>query len=468
MKDIKTMVFRKITAVLLSTMMILTMTSCGTTQVTKHVNEASDRYTNIDKALADNVSKYHVPAMAVMEVSSDEILFSGCYGECTGADQDFIIGSLSKSFTALAIMQLSEKGLVDVDSSITEYMDCSRYFKKGTDYKRITVRNLLNQTSGIDTYATLGDLVSTDSYGSHVYANANYSLLGVIIQNVTGMSYSDYMQKNVFSPLGLKNTYASLSEEAKENMVKGYRNFFGLEIAGAPDYPNDLEKATWTSVPGGYIISSPTDMGRYLQMYLRGGENIISRDSIKRMFFENVPGEAEGECYGMGWFYTAENGKTKICHTGLVENYVAYMYIYPDDDKAGIVLVSMNDYLVGNMYLNNVIAPLTGEGLPDRSVMYLVLHGVIDLACIMLLAVAIYPAVTIKKWKAKKKSVVFEIFRHLVFPAGLLTGMNCLAPLFVIWLFAKDIWFVTVICAGLLLLGGLYKLGIVIRTKQKG
>jgi hypothetical protein len=180
------------------------------------------------------------------------------------------------------------------------------------------------------------------------------------------------------------------------------------------------------------------------------------------------PGEAEGECYGMGWFYTAENGKTKICHTGLVENYVAYMYIYPDDDKAGIVLVSMNDYLVGNMYLNNVIAPLTGEGLPDRSVMYLVLHGVIDLACIMLLAVAIYPAVTIKKWKAKKKSVVFEIFRHLVFPAGLLTGMNCLAPLFVIWLFAKDIWFVTVICAGLLLLGGLYKLGIVIRTKQKG
>ena len=91
MKDIKTMVFRKITAVLLSTMMILTMTSCGTTQVTKQVNEASDRYINIDRALADNVSKYHVPAMAVMEVSSDEILFSGCYGECTGADQDFII-----------------------------------------------------------------------------------------------------------------------------------------------------------------------------------------------------------------------------------------------------------------------------------------------------------------------------------------------------------------------------------------
>ena len=462
------MVLKKIIAVLLSTMMILAMCSCRTPQVTPHVNEASGRYKDIDKALADNVSKYHIPAMAVMEVSSNDILFSGCYGECTAPDQDFIIGSLSKSFTALAIMQLSEKGLVDPDSSITEYMDCSRYFKKGTDYNRITVRNILNQTSGIDTYATLGNLVSTASYGKHVYSNANYSLLGVIVQNVTGMSYADYMQSKVFSPLGMKNTYASLSEEAKENMVNGYRNFFGLQISGAPDYPNDLEKVTWTSVPGGYIISSPADMGRYLQMYLRGGENMISRDSIKRMFFENVPGEAEGERYGFGWFYTTENGKTKICHTGLVENYVAYMYIYPDDDKAGIVLVSMNDYLVGNMYLNNVIAPLTGEDLPDRSVMHLVLHGVIDLACIMLLASALYPVVTMKKWKTKKKNVVLEIFRHLVFPAGLVIGMNCIAPLFVIWLFAKDIWFVTVLTSVLLLLAGFYKLGFVICAKQEG
>ena len=130
------MVLKKLIAVLLITMMILAMCSCRTPQVTPHVNEASGRYKDIDKALADNVSKYHVPSMAVMEVSSSEILFSGCYGECTAPDQDFIIGSLSKSFTALAIMQLSEKGLVDPDSSITEYMDCSRYFKKGTDYNR--------------------------------------------------------------------------------------------------------------------------------------------------------------------------------------------------------------------------------------------------------------------------------------------------------------------------------------------
>ena len=460
---------KKIIAALLCAMMIVVTGSCavrsGAKQTTSNVLVTSEAYEAVDKALAVNVSKYHVPAMAVVEVSSDEILFSGCYGDCTGPDQDFIIGSLSKSFTAVAINQLVENGQVNLDSSITEYIDCGKYFKEGTDYARITVRDLLNQTSGINTYATFGNLVSTDSYGSHVYANANYSLLGVIVHDVTGMSYEDYMQNNVFSPLGMENTYASLSEEAKSNLVPGYRNYFGLEIAGAPDYPKDLEEITWTSVPGGYLISSPTDMGRYLQMYLRGGEDIISHDSIDRMFYENVPGEDEGEYYGMGWIYTEENGTTKIYHTGLVENYVAYMYIYPDEDKAGIVLVAMNDYLVNNMYLDNIIAPLTGKDLPDQSGMYPVLHGAIDLVCLLLLGVALYPLVTLKKWRTKKKNVVFEMIRHLVLPIGLLAGMNSIAPSFVIWLFAKDIWIVMVICTCLLILFGVFKLRIVICKK---
>ena len=463
---------KKMIAALLSAMMIVVTGSCAirsgtqqTPQTTHNVLVSSESYEAVDKALADNVNRYHVPAMAVVEVSSDEILFSGCYGDCTSPDQDFIIGSLSKSFTALAIMQLVENGQVDPDSSITEYMDCSRYFKEGSDYTRITVRDLLNQTSGISTYATFGDLESTDSYGSHVYSNANYSLLGVIVQNVTGMSYEDYMQNNVFIPLGMENTYASLSEDAKADMVPGYRNYFGLEIAGAPDYPKDLEEITWTSVPGGYLISSPADMGRYLQMYLRGGEELISSDSIDRMFYENVPGEDDGEYYGMGWIYSEENGKTKIYHTGLVENYVAYMYIYPDEDKAGIVLIAMNDYLVNNMYLDNVIAPLTGKDLPDRSGMYLILHSVIDLVCILLLAVAVYPVVTLKKWKTKKKNVAFEIFRHIVLPLGMFVGMNCIAPSFVIRLFANDVWFVMAICTCLLLIVGGCKL-IVVARKQ--
>lgn len=414
-------------------------------------------YDSVDSMLAQNVEKYHVPAMAVVEVSSDEVLFEGCYGECTSPDQDFIIGSLSKSFTAVAIMQLVEEGEVDLDASISEYLECTSWFKEGTSYEHITVRDLLNQTSGLDTYARLGSLESTSSYGSHVYANANYSLLGLIVENVTGMAYEDYMAYHVFAPLSMNDTYATLSDKAASNMVPGYRNFFGIEVAGAPDYPKPVAEASWTSVPGGYIISSPADMGRYLQMYLRGGEDVLDASSIEQMFYDNVPGEDEGEFYGMGWIYSEENGRVKLMHTGLVENYVSMMYIYPEDDRAGIVLIAMNDYLVNNMYLDNIVAPLTGADLEDKSCMYWVMHGIIDIVCVLLLAAALYPLFTRRKWREGKKNIGLDLLRHLILPAGLMMAMRYMAPAFVIKLFAKDVYYVLMVSVYALILGGIYK-----------
>lgn len=102
--------------------------------------QAETDYITTDELLADNVKKYHVPGMAVMEVNKDGILFQGTYGECTDINQVFIIGSLSKSFTATAIMQLVEAGSVNPDESISKYIDCDDWFAKGTDYERITVR----------------------------------------------------------------------------------------------------------------------------------------------------------------------------------------------------------------------------------------------------------------------------------------------------------------------------------------
>jgi CubicO group peptidase (beta-lactamase class C family) len=427
---------------------------------------ADTDYNTIDKQLAENVRRYHVPAMAVVEVSSEEVLFEGCYGECTSADQDFIIGSLSKSYTAVAIMQLEEDGKVDLDSPITEYIDCSGYFKQDTPYERITVRDLLNQTSGITTYDTLGSLESTDCYGTHVYANANYSLLGIIVENVTGLSYEEYMTANVFSPLSMDNTYASLSDAAVSNMVPGYRNFFGIQIAGAPDYPKTVSEASWTSVPGGYLISSASDMGKYLQMYLRGGEGVLDPSSIEKMFYDNVPGEDEGEFYGMGWICSEENGHVKLMHTGLVENYVSMMYIYPEEDRAGIVLIDMNDYLVNNMYLDHIIAPLTGADLEDSSNMYWIMHGAIDAVCMILLVIALYPILTMRKWRNGKRNIVTDVIRHLLLPAVLIAAMLFMAPAFVIWLFAKDVFIVITATVFLLILTGIFKLASILCSQK--
>lgn len=90
-------------------------------------------------------------------------------------------------------------------------------------------------------------------------------------------------------------------------------------------------------------------MGKYLQMYLNGGDNVLSEESINSMFYDNVSVDGGSYYYGMGWNYSTEMfSKPMLWHAGLVENYTSNMFIIPDEGIAVVVLVNMNDYLVTN------------------------------------------------------------------------------------------------------------------------
>lgn len=115
-------------------------------------------YEKISEQIAIDVEKYHIPGMAVIVVDKDNVLFQETYGNCDSIDTPFLIGSMSKSFTALAIIQLVEGGKLDLDNQISEYIDAGKWFIDYTDSNNITIRNLLNQTSGITTYQTFGKL----------------------------------------------------------------------------------------------------------------------------------------------------------------------------------------------------------------------------------------------------------------------------------------------------------------------
>ncbi|MBP5606530.1 MAG: beta-lactamase family protein, partial [Ruminiclostridium sp.] len=423
-------------------------------------NVPSD-YSSADRQIAEDTEKYHIPAMAAAVVDKNSILFEKTYGNCKSVDQPFIIGSMSKSFTAAAVMRLYEQGRLDLDSPIDEYIDTSEWFAENSDHSRITVRDLLNHTSGITTYQTFGSLKCSEQYGSYEYANANYGLLGLIIETVSGMSYEQYIEQNIFEPLGMSHSAASLEKSRENGLIEGYRNFFGIPVAGEPDYPDRIEKGAWTNIPAGYLSSSLSDMEKYLQMYLRNGENVLSHESINRMFYDNVPA-GEGIYYGMGWNYADKMYSQPILmHAGLVENYTSNMFIIPDKGIAIVVLVNMNDYLVGNNLLENVVMPLLGEPKQELPNMYLILHAVIDAVYFAIFFISIYSVVTLKKWKTKtaeKKYFVTDIIRHLLLPALLLaippiTG----TPYMVIWLFVKDLMSVIIINAVLLLSVGVYK-----------
>ena len=94
---------------------------------------SSPDYDKISKQLADDVKKHHIPGMAVMVVDKDSVLFQETYGNCNSIDTPFIIGSMSKSFTAVAIMQLVEENKIDLNKPVSEYINATEWFVDSSD-----------------------------------------------------------------------------------------------------------------------------------------------------------------------------------------------------------------------------------------------------------------------------------------------------------------------------------------------
>ncbi len=167
-------------------------------------------YDEIDSYLANACEKAHFPAMSITIVNKEDVLLSKTYGDCSSTNTPFLLGSVSKSFTALCIMQLVERGKIDLNAPI------STYLSKSNTNNAITVRQLLNHTSGLGEHQNLGNYKIVNKQGEHIYANVNYSLLGKIIKVVSELSYEDYVTQNIFEPLSMSKSAATY-EKAKEN-----------------------------------------------------------------------------------------------------------------------------------------------------------------------------------------------------------------------------------------------------------
>lgn len=451
---------RKQKGILLALLFILAVIPDLTVKAKESENT---NFAPIDTWLSEVTKEFHLPSLSIAIVDKEKVLFSACYGEGSSPDTPYIIGSMSKSFTAAAIMQLMEKGEIDLDAPISRYLDdiaCG---------DQITVRQLLNHTSGIDTYEKRKTVKITDSYGSYEYANVNYGLLGEIIESVTGQKYEQYMEEHIFTPLEMTNTSASLLGAKENGLIEGYRNYFGFPVAGEPDYPDE---DSWIQVPAGYISSSINDMGKYLQMYLNGGEDILEKSSIDQMFSDVVSIPDTDVNYGFGWESTVEYGESVLAHAGLVENYMSHMFLLPERGLGVVILINTNDYLVTNSFTGqisgSVALMLMGqEPITISSSTYKIRHILIDAIYFILLLTPAMIAFRLKKYFLKckneeltlKKKVGF-LFLHLFLPVISLLAPRLFAatPLWVVRYFVPDLFLVLVLFSGSMLLLGITKI----------
>lgn len=347
-----------------------------------------------------------VPGAAVAVVDSDGVRYLRTLGDVTSADQTLIIGSLSKSMASAAVQQLVDAGAVCLDAPVDDYLPAYGVPRS------VTVRDLLNQTSGFGYYQSLADARVGESYGEFSYANANYDLLGRLVEGVSGLSYGEYLRKNLWGPLGMadaclddeKNAAASGDGRGGGEAV-GHRNWFGLTVADG--FAHERGDGAWGGPASGYVRASINDMASYLRMYLNSGSGVVSRAGVHRMVFDRVPDASGDTCYGMGWTtYSWGDGELVMSHDGDVENYVARMCVIPGRDLGIVLLADANDAVGGNATFWQMADDVTslavgGVAMGVNPGETCVAHACYDAAYLLAILACVVPVLLARRWAGR-------------------------------------------------------------------
>lgn len=402
----------------------------------------------IDAYVEAAMDRLHIPGAALAIVKGDRTVYLKGYG-ISGPDQapvtpqtPFVLGSTSKSFIALAVMQLAEAGKIELDAPVQRYLP---YFRTADEAasSQITVRHLLNQTSGFSTYTGRKGMVEGDkSIEQHIrdlkntplarpagsgyeYSNVNYNILSGIVQAVSGKPYAQYVSDHIFKPLAMNHSYAAPDPARSDGLATGYQPVFGYMV---PTKQWNHE----ATVASGYLISSAEDMANYLIAQLNGGRfqarTVLSEQGVRQMHEPAAP-IADGLFYGMGWSVN----NSVIFHNGITEN--TYSFMAMDGDYGIVLLINAYDFL--SSYdsiasgLNGIVhgQERSAAELPDYTKTYLIL----DLIMAVILALLVRSVYSLWTWKTKFKATPLRITVHAVS----LLFLNVLLPLAVLIYFPK-------------------------------
>jgi CubicO group peptidase (beta-lactamase class C family) len=320
----------------------------------------------VDAYIGAKMEELRIPGAALVIVQGDRIVHLKAFGVADGSGRlvtpqtPFFTGSTGKSITALAIMQLVEAGMMELDAPVQTYLPWFRVADANAS-QIITVRHLLNMMSGIPRSIGQEQLANTDLSDSAIennvralakielilppgerfeYSNANYVTLGMIIQAVTGQSYETYIGEHIFQPLDMQNSFASKTEAEQNGLAVGYQKWFGIPVA-SPNLPFSRG-----SLPAGELILSAEDFGHYLIAQLNNGNyqgvSLLSPSGITEMHQPPVNTLGVTTSYGMGWEVQHFQTVQVLAHDGAVPGYTTAMFLVPEKNLA--IAMVMNTY----------------------------------------------------------------------------------------------------------------------------
>jgi CubicO group peptidase (beta-lactamase class C family) len=340
----------------------------------------------IDRFVAREMQSQNTPGLALALVDRAGIITARSYGY---ADVDrripvdpatrFQIGSISKSFTAMALLQLADEGRFDPRSPARTWLP---WFTPGTRWRPITGHDLLTHTSGLPSdrddipsspaqaYLTRERTVGSAPGARWAYSNIGYQVLGQLLEAIEARPYHEIIRQRILQPLNMTATEARFTHESRPRLAVGYRSLYDDRPGRSTD---PLVPAEWIEYASGdgSIVSNSVDMGSYLTMLLNRGQGPRGRLLSPVRYTELMKAHSSttrgGDDYGYGLFLSTLDRRPVFYHGGGMLGYTSYLIGEPGLGVGAVVLVNGpgSPGAVARFAVRALSAAMRGDSLPE-------------------------------------------------------------------------------------------------------
>ena len=349
---------------------------------------AETTLTHFNTFIAQHLTVEPTAGIALALTDRERTLCVGTYGYANldaqipvRPDHLFQIGSIGKSFTAIALLQLHEQGQLDLHAPVTQYLP---WLEIPTSYEPVTIHHLLTHTAGIVTGTDESPTMFGEAWnlrhtatgcppGDYFhYSNSGYKVLGLVLETLTGQPYAQVIRERILNPLGMDSTEPVITHTTRARHAVGY-------LPLPDDRPfirpftdkSRLAPATWfeTGTADGCITSTPGDMAIYLRALLNNAKGLIQPDTFLLMTMPYIQAHTEDHSfqYGYGLDIIQKEGRDQIAHGGGMVGYYAFMLGDVNTGLGAIVLMNGpgGTYPVADFAVKTLLAEHENKPLPE-------------------------------------------------------------------------------------------------------
>ncbi|WP_244364406.1 serine hydrolase domain-containing protein [Paenibacillus cellulositrophicus] len=325
--------------------------------------ESNDKIQKIEQYVKNQQSISKIPGISLVIVEKGETVYQKGFGYANvktktpvTSDTLFEIGSTTKAFTGLAILQLEKQGLLHRTDNVQKYIPWLELTYHGEPQK-ITINQLLHHTSGIAsntitripeskadnalelTVKTLqGQTLNRKPGSSFEYATINYDVLGLIIEVVSSMPYEQYMKQHILDRIGMTSSFVGVPSTQPDHMASGYKiGWMNHRPFTPPIYRGNT--------PAGYIVSNANDIAKWIKLQLKSAPEQVNDPKLIEESHNpdnSVNPFDQNTYYANGWAVMSKSKEKVIFHAGENPSFTSYFILQPDQQLGMAILANMN------------------------------------------------------------------------------------------------------------------------------